>query len=329
MFELSRHLVLVGTTASGKSSIAVELAKRTEPNSKIISLDSMQIYKGMEIGTGAMATNERQGIIHHMIGFVKPTQEHTVKQFQNEVYKILKNSPDEKYILTGGTGLYTHAIIDGYNFAPTNPDIRKSIIERHGLDEHTPDLDNVSRAYELLVELDPDAADKIDPLNVRRIVRALEAIEIGELKFSQSGQGVKSFGKPVFDVTLIGLRYSREKLRERIISRIDQMFEQGWVREVKALIPVWDNMSAPARHAIGFGLIQEWIEQGENINKIPRLKQQIANKTAQFSRRQRKWFERDPRITWLECDDLDESQMINRVVELSKKSEFYVENSAK
>lgn len=305
--------MLVGATASGKSEVAIEIAKRSNPLSEIISLDSMQIYKGMEFGTGAVPDNRRNEVVHHMISIINPTQEQSVKQFQSQVYEILDRSPDINYVLVGGTGLYTHAIVDGFKFAPTDVDSRQSVIEQYNLDEHNPDPDSVARAYEILLDLDPDAAEKIDPQNVRRIVRALEAIEISGNKFSATGGGVQEFGIPVIDVELVGLRYSRDALRERIKNRVDDMFKNGWIDEVRVLMHSWDRMTAPARNAIGYALIAEWIMAGENEHEIEDLKEKIVNKTAQFSRRQRKWFERDPRITWIDCDSLEFDQIVAEV----------------
>ena len=313
MSELVRHLVIVGATASGKSDVAIELAKRLDPVPEIISLDSMQIYSGMEIGTGVVPDSKRNEIRHHLIGSTLPTQEHSVKQFQDSVYELLNDSPENKYILVGGTGLYTHAIIDGFAFAPTNPQSREQIIQKYDLDESNPNFDKVAVAYEILSNLDPDAAAKIDPLNVRRIVRALEAIEIGEVKFSQIGDGVQNFGKPKIDVSIFGLMYSRDVLRQRISDRIENMFEAGRVNEVKLLMPIWEEMTAPARNAIGYSLIVDWIKDGEKPDTFGKLKERIINKTAQFSRRQRKWFERDPRIRWISCDGRTQESIVQEI----------------
>lgn len=318
MIELAHHVVLVGATASGKSNVGVDLASLCNPKAEIISLDSMQIYKGMEIGTGVVTPEERRGIVHHQIGIESPTQEHSVKQFKSEVYELLNQNEHKKYIFVGGTGLYTHAIVDNFEFAPTSSEARSAIIEKYVLDEKNPDIEKVGQAYELLTELDADAAAKIDPLNVRRIVRALEAIEIGSSKFSEIGDGVQAFGDPKIDVQLIGLRFSRDVLRDRIANRVEVMFDLGWIEEVKKLIPIWSSMTAPARNAIGYTLIFDWIQGGEIEAELSELKEKIVNKTAQFSRRQRKWFERDPRISWVDCDDLDQDQVIETLKTLIK-----------
>ncbi len=310
---MSQHLVLMGATASGKSDIAIELALHHNPHSEIISLDSMQIYKGMEIGTGVVPINERKGIVHHQIGFVEPTHEHSVKQFQSEVYDIISTYPQQHFVLAGGTGMYTHAIVDHFQFAPTDAESRAGIIEKYELDENNPDPEKVADAYEILSELDPVAADKIDPMNVRRIVRALEAIEISGIKFSETGEGVQTFAQPYLDVEMVGLRYSRDVLRERIAARVQSMVDAGWVEEVQALLPRWDELTAPARNAIGYAPIAQWIRDGGDQHYFDQLKEHIVNKTAQFSRRQRKWFERDPRITWVDCDDLSQNDIIDKV----------------
>lgn len=315
---MNKSLVLVGATASGKSDVAIALANNSL-ETEIISLDSMQIYKGMEIGTGVVPVLDRKGISHHMTSMVDPKNEYNVKEFQSDVYSILESKIESKFILVGGTGLYTHAVVDGYAFAPSSSSARQSIIDDYGLDEKNPNETNVQVAYAKLKEVDGEAAEKIDPKNVRRIIRALEAVEVSGKLFSSSGDGVQTFGKPKIDVEIIGLRYSREVLRARIVARIEQMLSNGWIDEVKMLLPIWTEMVAPAQNAIGYIQIHDWINRGEKRSELPELRELIINKTAQFSRRQRKWFERDPRITWIECDNIG----MDKIIEIaSKKADF-------
>ena len=200
---MDRNIVLVGTTAAGKSQLAIDFVKYCVAKDsrgsladfEIISLDSMQVYEGMEIGTGVVEPKDREGISHHMISFVDPKNDYNVKEFQNDVYSILNSNRSKRFILVGGTGLYTHAVVDGFSFAPSDSGTRQKIIEQHGLDENNPDETNVKAAYEKLAKLDSQAAKKIDPNNVRRIVRALEAIEISGEQFSDIGDGLQAFGK--------------------------------------------------------------------------------------------------------------------------------------
>lgn len=298
------HIAIVGTTATGKSEVSIEVAKKLGI-SEIISLDSMQIYKGMEIGTGVIPVGERHGINHHMISMIEPTTEFTVKDFQQNVYQILDRKSENRFVFVGGTGLYTHAVVDGFSFAPASREIREMIIEEYDLDEENPEDEMVEKAFNKLLELDREAAKKIDPKNVRRIIRALEAIEISGNPFSSSGKGVQEFGEPKINVKIYGLRYSREVLKERISKRVELMFQHGWVEEVEKLGKIWNEMVAPARNAIGYSPIYEWIKRGCEKNELNDLKEHIINKTMQFSRRQRKWFERDPRITWIDRDQLE------------------------
>jgi len=315
---MPKNIVIVGPTACGKSQMAIDLVDlyRTQKShvdkfpTSIISLDSMQIYKGMEIGTGVVPEAERKDVKHHMISFISPTLKYNVKEFQEDVYTILDSNKKDSFVLVGGTGLYTHAVIDGFSFAPSSEDIRKQIIEEYQLDENDPNEVYVKRAYETLRNLDSQAAERIDPKNVRRIIRALEAIEISGEKFSESGEGVQAFGDPKIDVEMIGLRYSRENLRKRIEFRVDEMFRSGWIDEVKKLLPIWGEIVTPAKNAIGYIPIRDWILNGERTSGMDDLKDQIINRTAQFSRRQRKWFERDPRIKWIDCDGLNHEEIL-------------------
>ena len=202
----------------------------------------MQIYKGFEIGTGVIPADERKNIEHHMLSFQDPTESYNAKKFSDQVNKIL-NTNENKFILVGGTGLYTHGIIDGFNFAPTDETIRQNIIEKYELDENNPNLEKVEIAYKKLQEQDPVAAEKIDMLNVRRIIRAFEVMEITGEKFSKTFKenGVQTFGEPKLDCEIVGIRYTRENLKERIEIRIREMFETGWIDEVKKLLPIWEH----------------------------------------------------------------------------------------
>lgn len=316
MTKLKQHIVVVGPTASSKSNFAISLAQQFE-NPELISLDSMQIYKGFEIGTGVMGESDQQGIVHHMLTFQEPTDLCNAKIFSEKVMNIISSS-NEKFILVGGTGLYTHGIIDGFNFAPADEKVRQSIIDEYQLDENNPNPERVAIAYKKLVEVDPISAEKIDSLNVRRIIRALEVIKISGEKFSDTFEenGVQTFGNPKLDCKIIGLRYTRENLRSRIETRIREMFENGWVDEVRELMPIWDDIVQPARLAIGYEQIKTYIENGEKAEDLNKTIELIVNKTMQFSRRQRKWFERDPRISWIDCDDLTYDEIVQKGVAL-------------
>lgn len=315
MENLNKQIFVVGPTASSKSSVAISLAKKFN-DCEIISLDSMQIYVGMEIGTGTVSLEEQRGVKHHMLSFNKVTELYNVKIFSEKVNEILNSG--NKYILVGGTGLYTHGIIDGFNFAPSENEVRESIIDKYDLEELNPNEEKVSAAYKILHEIDPLAAEKIDPLNVRRIIRALEVIEITGEKFSDTfdGNGVQTFGVPKIDCKILGLRYTRENLRIRVESRIREMIANGWIKEVKSLLAIWDQMVMPAKLAIGYQQIKDFIDNGEKEEDFEYLIELIVNKTMQFSRRQRKWFERDPRISWIDCDDLTYDEIVERAIGL-------------
>lgn len=310
---MNQHIAIVGATASGKSSISIELAKQF--GREVISLDSMQIYRGMEIGTGVVPEPQRQGITHHMIGIIEPEEIYSVSDFQNDVKNILQTA-DSQYVFAGGTGLYTHAVIDDYSLAPTDEEVRAAIEDKFNIYEENTDPASLAKAYEHLENIDPKAAEKIDPLNVRRIVRALEVIELTGEKFSDIGEGIQTFSTPAIDVKIIGLRYSRENLKSRIQQRVEAMFEHGWVDEVEKLEPRWEDLAPNARAAIGYQYIVDFIRTGKPEDQKAEMIEKIVNKTSQFSRRQRKWFERDPRIAWIECDGKDTNIIVNELNQL-------------
>jgi tRNA dimethylallyltransferase len=280
-------IVICGATASGKSGLSIALAK--EISAEIINADSMQIYRGMDIGTAKLTVAERDSVPHHLLDILDVSEDANVASYQQIARaKIdeLQNS-GKNVIIVGGTGLYIKAIIDELNFPDRDIQIRARI------DKDALELGAIEM-HKKLAELDPVAAAKIPANNLRRVVRALEVIEITGAPFTAQlpredvdhYQGVKQFG----------LVMDRSTLDQRISQRVDQMWELGFVEEVQELIKLGITNGKTAQAALGYKQIINSISDGSALELA---KEETKRATRQYARRQETWFSRDPRIKWL------------------------------
>ena len=284
---MSKLLIISGATATGKSDLAVAVAK--ELKAEIISADSMQLYKGMDIGTAKLTVEERSGIPHHFLDVVSVKEDVSVSWYQ-EVARAkideLKNQ-GKNVVVVGGTGLYIKAILDDLNFPETDPDVREKLnaqAEKIGGDA----------MHARLSKLDPAAGLAIPKENVRRVVRALEVIEITGKPFTAVLPRVDSSKYP--DATQFGLAMNRETLDARIDNRVTRMWELGFVDEVESLIDNGILEGRTAQAAIGYAQIIR-MKHGEFDEAFAR--EDTARATRQYARRQETWFSRDQRIQWV------------------------------
>ncbi|MEN9305493.1 MAG: hypothetical protein RLY76_761 [Actinomycetota bacterium] len=287
-------IVICGATATGKSDLAVALAK--EINGHIINADSMQLYKGMDIGTAKLSMSERQGVPHHLIDVLSVREEATVAQYQSDARSLIDQLQEQNIpaIVVGGTGLYIKAILDDLNFPDTNPEVRERIAkeaEELGIDA----------MHKRLAELDPGAAFAIPKENVRRVVRALEVIEITGQPYTANLPREGSTKYP--NAKQFGLVMERETLQERINLRVDLMWEKGLVAEVRDLMKEGLLEGRTARAALGYAQIIKFAT-GEMTELEAR--EETKRATRQYARRQETWFSRDERITWIKKAPLDE-----------------------
>jgi len=280
-------IVICGATASGKSGLSIALAK--EISAEIINADSMQLYRGMDIGTAKLTVAERESIPHHLLDILDVSEDANVASYQ----QIARAKIDElqntgkNVIIVGGTGLYIKAIIDELNFPDRDIQIRERI------DKDALELGAIEM-HKKLAELDPAAAAKIPANNLRRVVRALEVIELTGEPFTAQlpredvdhYQGVKQFG----------LVMDRSTLDQRISQRVDQMWELGFVAEVQQLISAGITNGKTAQAALGYKQIINSISDGSSLELA---KEETKRATRQYARRQETWFSRDPRIKWL------------------------------
>ncbi len=292
-------IAILGSTASGKSAVAMAVATSPlglEMGIEIVSIDAMQVYRHMDVGTAKASPEDRSLVRHHLLDVVDPWETFTVAQFQ-EIYRQVLSDISQRGgtpLLVGGTGLYLRAVVDDLEIPGTWPEIRAALEAEAG--QVGPEA-----LHERLRALDPRAASKMEPGNARRIVRALEVIHGSGRPFSSFGPGVDEY--PTTDVRQVALRWDREVLRERIARRVWEMVAAGLLEEVAALME--RGMSTTARLALGY---KEMIEHMEGGRTLDEAIDAIIVHTCQFAIRQERWFRRDPRVIWFDVhlDPVDE-----------------------
>jgi len=284
-----RHLALVGPTASGKSALALGLARRL-PDVELVSVDSMQVYRGMDIGTAKPTAAERSEIPHHLLDLADPTEEFSVARFQAEAEAAIAaiEGRGHRALLVGGTGLYLQAVVDGLRLPGRWPDVRAELEKEV---EREPAA--VGALYQRLADADPAAAARIEPGNTRRIVRALEVTLGSGQPFSSFGPGLDAYPTST-RFRLAGVWLPRAVLDRRIEDRYAAQLDAGFLDEVRALPPA---LSRTAAQALGYRELLAHL-----AGATATLDEAVADavrRTRQFARRQQSWFRRDPRITWL------------------------------
>jgi tRNA dimethylallyltransferase len=285
-------VAVVGPTASGKTELSLDLAERL--GGEVVNTDAMQVYRGMDIGTAKLPPAERRGIPHHLLDLLEVGEPASVAEFQRMAREVVDDLRGRgvSAVLVGGSALYTRAILDRFEFPGTDPAVRRRI-EEELLERGAVSL------HRQLAEVDPAAAEGILATNGRRIVRALEVIELTGRPFSASLPQLEY----AFDnAHQIGVEIDRPTLDERIALRVQRMFEAGFVSEVEALLAAGLAESLTASRAIGYREVAAYL-RGEVSEEQAR--EATAAATRRFSRRQDSWFRKDPRITWVRWDDPD------------------------
>jgi tRNA dimethylallyltransferase len=294
-------IIICGATATGKSSLAIKVA--LEIGAEIINADSMQLYRGMDIGTAKVSLEERQGVPHHLLDILDVSQTASVATYQEMARLKISEiwGRGNPAIIVGGTGLYIKSIIDEMNFPDTDPAIRARL-------ESDAESLGAAALFARLKEVDPEAAATIDSANTRRVIRALEVIEATGKPYSANLPEDVSNRYP--DAIHIGLEVSREALAPRIQSRVDKMWELGFVSEVKKLLGQGLLKGATAQKAIGYSQIISLLN-GEIAEAEAR--ESTVTATRQYVRRQETWFKRDSRITWLTEDQPHLQKVLERI----------------
>ena len=279
---------VVGPTATGKSNVALDLAEKL--NAEIINADAMQFYRGMEIGTAKLSMIERRGIPHHLIDILNVQDEASVSEYQASGRMIIDRLLDKgiPVVVVGGSGLYVKALLDPLNFPGRDPQIRERL-EVEALEL------GAMAMHARLAKVDPAAALAILPGNVRRVVRALEVIELTGAPFTAT---LPRDGESRYPAAIqIGLKIERSILNKRIDLRVDQMWAAGLVQEVKQLSLVGLREGKTSRRALGYLQILEALDGNTSLEGA-RVETKVA--TRKYARRQNSWFRRDNRISWVE-----------------------------
>jgi tRNA dimethylallyltransferase len=304
---MNKIIVIVGPTAVGKTYISVELAKKL--NTEIISADSMQIYKGMNIGTAKITEEEKQGIIHHMIDIINPDEEYSVSEFKYDAEKIIDRLLSENRIpiIVGGSGLYVNSLIYDLDFGNTKSNKKLREYYTYYYKEHGEDA-----LYDKLLKIDPVAAEKIHKNNIKRIIRALEVYDITGVKFSELNTDIRKKSNK-YDCILIGLSMERKVLYERINQRVDEMLSNGLVDEVSSLIKKGYGKNLVSMRGIGYKEIIEYLEGNTDYEEaVNTLKQN----TRRFAKRQYTWFLKDENVKWFSMDNPSEiDKTLDSIVE--------------
>ena len=278
-------MAIIGSTASGKSAVALAVAAH-DPAVELISVDSMQVYRGMDIGTAKPTGDEQAAVRHHCIDLVEPTEEFTVAQFKGAHRAAVDDiaARGGSAVLVGGTGLYHRVAIDDFDLPGEWPDVRAQ-------------LDGTESAilHARLVDLDPAAAAKIEPENRRRLVRALEVTVGSGRPFSSFGPGVDHY--PASGTPQIGLRWPRAVIADRIRSRVDDMMGRGLLAEVAGLRA--RGLSKTAGQALGYKELLMHLDGAIDQDEAVEM---IVTRTRQFAVRQERWFRRDPRVRWIDVE---------------------------
>nr|WP_232050372.1 tRNA (adenosine(37)-N6)-dimethylallyltransferase MiaA [Actinoplanes sp. OR16] len=277
-----RVLTVVGPTAAGKSALSIALAH--ELGGEVVNADSMQLYRGMDIGTAKLSPAEREGVPHHLLDIWDVTEPAAVAEYQRLARAAIDDILGRRRIpiLVGGSGLYVRAVLEDFAFPGTDAAIRARLEAEWAAG---------APLHALLSEKDPEAASKILPTNGRRIVRALEVIELTGKPFTASLPDPK----PVYDAVQIGVDRDTAALDERIALRVDLMWQAGLIDEVRGLTGIRDGRTASL--ALGY---QQALAQIDGLMTEDEAKDDTTRGTRRFVRRQRSWFRRDPSITWLD-----------------------------
>ena len=284
-----RLLAIVGATASGKTGLALELAKRF--GGEVVSADSRQVYRYMDIGTAKPSLGERSMVPHHLIDVVDPDEGYSLALFLDQAKEAVSQVQGRSRlpILVGGTGQYVWALLEGWQVPryPPAGELRESL-------ERRAESDGPDALHAELAKLDPQAAARIDRRNVRRVVRALEIAHSPDLAGRQGERKIA----PDYDIKVLGLALDRPALDGRIEGRVDAMIQGGWIEEVRALLRRGYGPELPALSSLGY---RELVEHLEDAVSLPEAVERIKRRTRRFARQQHAWFRRDDeRIRWLD-----------------------------
>ena len=288
---MNQLIVVAGPTASGKTSLSIQLAKQL--NTEIISADSMQIYRYMDVGSAKPTAEEMDGVVHHLIDEVSPFEEFSVKQYTDLAKKAIEEiqSKGKIPIIVGGTGLFINSVIDNIAFSETEND--ENI--RRELNQYAKKNGNQA-LHKILEEIDYDSAEKIHYNDVKRTVRAIEVFRTTGVPMSEHIRRSKMLPSP-YDLFYIGLTMDRTVLYEKINQRVDRMMEIGLLEEVKKLLSMGLDDSYQSMQGIGYKELIWFLQDRMPLEKAIEM---IKQESRRYAKRQLTWFKRDKRIQWFD-----------------------------
>lgn len=306
-----RLIAVLGPTASGKTALSIALAKRL--GTEIISGDSMLVYRGFDIGSAKPDAAERCGIRHWLLDILPPDAEFNVTDFQTEASKIITGLNEKGLIpvLAGGTGLYAKALLEGYDFNSFSGDEEYRVSLERLAEEHGKEY-----VHAMLEQVDPETAARLHVNDFRRVVRALEVWHLGREKISQK----KEEGRLLYDAFVIGLRWERAVLYERINRRVDLIMEQGLVNEVRQLMAAGVSRTAQAMKGIGYKETAAYLDGECSLDEAV---YEIKKATRHFAKRQLTWYRKMPYIHWFDADGKTTEELLQEI--LPKIEEFFAE----
>lgn len=304
-------IIIAGPTASGKTSLSIELSKRID--GEIVSADSMQIYKYMDIGSAKPTIDEMQGIPHHMIDIIKPEEEFSVALYRQKAGECIDDiiSRGKMPIVVGGTGLYINSLTYPLDFTNTAQDKEyRSYLQKLA--------ENFGGEYihNMLKEVDIESADRLHPNDIKRIIRALEVYKntgktMTEYKLESKLKDIE------YNFAYMGLYMDRQKLYDRINKRVDEMFEKGLVEEVKKLKEMGYNKNMTSMQGIGYKEVFDYLD---GLYTLDEVKDIIKQNTRHYAKRQLTWFRREERIHWIDIDKF------NSADEILENMIYYIES---
>ncbi|WP_410869685.1 tRNA (adenosine(37)-N6)-dimethylallyltransferase MiaA [Nocardia sp. A7] len=286
----SRPIAVVGPTATGKSDLALDLAR--ELDGEIVNIDAMQLYRGMDVGTAKLPPDQRRGIAHHLLDVLDVTETATVAAYQSAARAIVDDimARGKTPVIVGGSMMYVQALLDEWDFPATDPEVRarwETLLEHGG----------VQALHAALRQADPVAAATILPTDGRRMVRALEVVELTGRPFAASAPTI---GTPRWNTAILGVDRETAALDARIETRTALMFDTGLVDEVRGLLDAGLREGQTARRAIGYAQVLAYLD---NEYDLDHARERTLIGTRRYVRRQRSWFRRDPRVSWVDGAD--------------------------
>lgn len=298
----TKIICVVGATASGKTDLAVKLAKAVD--GEIISADSMQVYKNMPIATAVATKEEQDGVVHHLVEFLDADQTFSVADFVERAKVLIDEitARGRVPIVAGGTGLFVDSLVKNISFSEvgSNAEIRNELAEKSN-----------EELYERLLKLDPNAAENIHPNNRKRVIRALELCMSGTSKTEQNENSM--LVDSPYDALYIGIGYKdRQKLYDRINKRVDLMLEAGLENEARQML---GKQGLTARQAIGHKELQPYIDGKITLDEAT---ENLKRETRRYAKRQLTWFRRNENINWLYADEMSRDELVKKAVDFAK-----------